>query len=144
MTAMTGGCMCEAVRYEISAPLLGALYCHCKRCQRRSGTAFSTTALTQPGSLRLTAGEQLLQDYQPSDGWVKTFCTSCGSHVYTSHPDNPELIAVRMGGLDDDPGIRAGAHQFVAYAAAWAPAIDDGLPRFDERIPPEAFPRTDT
>jgi hypothetical protein len=36
--------------------------------------------------------------------------------------------------LDGDPGIRPSAHQFVGYAAAWAPVPEDGLPRFDERI----------
>jgi hypothetical protein len=45
---LKGGCMCEAIRFEISEPLPGALYCHCKRCQRRTGTAFSLTALTVP------------------------------------------------------------------------------------------------
>ena len=36
---LTGGCNCGAVRFEVTAPLVGASYCHCKRCQRRSGTA---------------------------------------------------------------------------------------------------------
>src|SRR6266545_4922660 len=44
-----GGCMCERVRFEIAEPLLGALYCHCKRCQRRTGSAFSVTATTCSG-----------------------------------------------------------------------------------------------
>src|SRR3954447_10155808 len=101
MNARSGGCMCGGVRFEVDQPLLGALYCHCKRCQRRTGTAFATTALTTPGSFRITDGQDRLLDYPPPEGWVKTFCTSCGSHVYTSHPDNAELIAVRMGALDD-------------------------------------------
>jgi hypothetical protein len=138
---LTGGCMCEAVRFEVSEPLLGALYCHCKRCQRRTGTAFSATALTAPGSFEVTAGEDLVRSWRPPDGWIKAFCGECGSHVFTTHPENPELVSVRMGALDGDPGIRPSAHQFVDYAAPWDPIPDDGLPRFPERLPIDVRPR---
>jgi len=128
--------MCEAVTFEITEPLLGALYCHCKRCQRRTGSAFSVTALTAPGSMRLTAGEEVIRSWDPSDGgWVKSFCAVCGSQVSTTSAERPELVAVRMGALDEDPGIRPGAHQFTDYAAPWEPLPDDGLPRFPERLP---------
>jgi hypothetical protein len=132
---ITGGCMCGGVRFELSEPLLGALYCHCKRCQRRTGTAFSVSALTVPGSLTITQGEELIRSWAPPDGWVKSFCGECGSQVYTTNPDNPELVSVRMGAIDGDPQIRPSAHQFTAYAAAWEPIPDDGLPRFPERLP---------
>jgi hypothetical protein len=138
---LTGGCMCGAVRYQIAKPLLGALFCHCTRCQRRSGTAFSATARMEPGSFRVTAGEEHLRSWRPpDDGWVKSFCALCGSHTHTSHPGRPEIQSVRMGGLDADPGIRPSAHQFTAYAAPWHPIPDDGLPRFPERLPAGARP----
>lgn len=50
------------------------------------------------------------------------------------HSDNPELIAVRMGAIDDDRDICANVHQFVDYAAPWHPILEDGLPRFPERM----------
>jgi hypothetical protein len=130
-----GGCMCEAVRFDLSEPPLGALYCHCKRCQRRTGTGVSVTALTAPGSFRIAAGEELVSTYDPGDGgYLKSFCSHCGSALYTSDPEDPSRLAVRMGSFDGDPGVRPLAHQFVRYAAAWAPVPDDGLPRFEERI----------
>ena len=133
---LTGGCMCSAVRFRVTEPLLGALYCHCKRCQRRTGSAFSVSALTVPGSFEVTEGEDRVRSFRPpDDGWVKSFCAECGSQVFTTHRDNTELISVRMGALDDDPGIRPSAHQFVDYAAPWEPLPDDGLPRFPERLP---------
>ena len=133
---LTGHCMCGAVSFEISEPLVGGVYCHCKRCQRRTGTAFSTSGLTTPGSFSITAGEDAIKRYEPGDGgWNKSFCSDCGSHVFTTNPENSELIGVRLGALDDDPGIRPVAHQYVAYAAAWDSIPDDGLPRFDERMP---------
>jgi hypothetical protein len=127
--------MCGAVRFAVSRPLLGALYCHCKRCQRRTGTAFSVTALCEPGSFSITAGRDSASEWDPGDGgWIKAFCSTCGSQVYTSSPENRELVAIRVGALDDDPGIRPSAHQFTAYAAPWEPIPDDGLPRFPERL----------
>ena len=136
---LSGGCSCGAVRFEVSEQLLGALYCHCKRCQRRTGTAFSVSALTVPGSFRLLEGEELVASWDPGDGWIKSWCGRCGGHLYTTNPDNPQMLSVRMGALDDDPGIRPSAHQFVAYAAPWEPIPEDGLPRFDERIPASAY-----
>ena len=138
---LRGRCMCGAIGYEIDESLLGALYCHCRRCQRRSGGPFSTTALTAPGSLRLVAGEERLKSYDPGDGgYVKSFCGECGSHLYTSNPADPSFVAVRMGTIEGDPGVSFGAHQFCNYAAPWEPTIDDGLPRFGERIGSEMMP----
>jgi hypothetical protein len=127
--------MCGAVRFEVSAPLLGAAYCHCKRCQQRTGTAFSISGLTEPGSFALTSGDSDVRTYRPDDdGWLKSFCSICGSQLFTTHPENPQLIAVRVGALDQDPGVRPTVHQFVAYAPPWEPIPDDGLPRFPERL----------
>lgn len=127
--------MCGAVRWQISAPLFGAAFCWCKRCQRRTGTAFSTTGLTQPGTFTITEGADVVATYEPRDGgWNKSFCSRCGSQTHTSNPDNPEVIAVRLGSFDEDPGIKPGLHQFVNYAPSWYPVPDDGLPRFPERL----------
>jgi hypothetical protein len=136
---LSGGCMCGGVRFEVSEPLLGALYCHCKRCQRRTGTGVSVTALTNPGSYRTISGEELIRSWDPGDGgYVKAFCSACGSQLFTYHAENAQLLAIRMGALDEDPGIRPTAHQFTSYAAPWAPVPEDGLPTFPERIHPGA------
>jgi len=138
---LSGGCLCGGVRFEVSEPLLGALYCHCTRCQRRTGTGFSISALTAAGSFRLLTGEDLVRSWDPGDGgWVKAFCSRCGSQLFAANPENPELVAVRMGTIDGDPGVRPNAHQFTDYAPAWSPIPDDGLPRFPERITPGAAP----
>jgi hypothetical protein len=132
---LTGGCACGRVRWGLSEPPLGAAYCHCTRCQRRTGTGVSASALTAPGSFAVTAGEDALRVWAPEDGWRKFFCADCGSAVHTQHPEREEMISVRMGGFDGDPGVRPALHQFTAYAPAWAPVPDDGLPRFEERAP---------
>jgi len=132
---LTGHCGCGAVRFEIAKPLAGAAYCHCTRCQRRSGTAVQGSAKIEPGSLDLTAGQEHLRDWTPPGGLSKAFCGECGSALFGRDPETGEISIVRLGAIDGDPGIRPQAHQFVAYAAPWEPIPDDGLPRFDERIP---------
>ena len=132
---LTGHCGCEAVQFEIDQPLAGAAYCHCTRCQRRSGTAMQASAKIEPGSLRFRSGEEHLRDWTPPGGLSKAFCGECGSALFGRDPETKEIIIVRLGAIDGDPGIRPQAHQFVAYAAPWQPIPDDGLPRFDERIP---------
>jgi hypothetical protein len=131
---LTGACGCGAVRFEIDAPLTGALYCHCTRCQRRTGTAASATGRIVPGSMRIVAGEEHLRDWLPEGGMGKAFCVLCGSGVLGRTPDGT-ITGVRLGALDRDPGVRPSFHQFVAYAAPWEPIPDDGLPRHPERAP---------
>ncbi len=132
---LIGGCGCGAVHFEISEPLVAAAYCHCTRCQRRSGTAVQASAKIAPGSFSLTAGEEHLRAWSPPGGLDKVFCGECGSALLGRDPDSGEVTIVRLGVIDGDPGVRPAAHQFVAYAAPWEPIPDDGLPRFDERIP---------
>jgi hypothetical protein len=130
---LTGGCLCGSVRFRVDAPLVVATYCHCTRCQRRTGTAASAQARIQPGSLTVTQGEELIRTYAPPDGFPKLFCGACGSALWSRSPDDPDIVSVRLGAFDSDPGIRPSLRQFVAYAAAWEDIPDDGLPRYDER-----------
>jgi hypothetical protein len=57
MLPLKGGCGCGAVRFEIDAPLVAAAYCHCTRCQRRSGTAAQASALLREETLRVLQGD---------------------------------------------------------------------------------------
>jgi hypothetical protein len=130
---LTGGCLCGGVRFEVTAPLLGAGYCHCKRCQRRTGTAAAYSAAAEPGSLHVTAGDELVKTYwPPQGGWGKAFCAECGSALWSVAPDDPQRRGVRMGAFDHDPGVRAQFHQWLESAAPWEPVPDDGLPRFQQ------------
>jgi hypothetical protein len=126
---LTGGCNCGAVRYEVTAPLVKASYCHCKRCQRRSGAAASPSAHPSSGAFRIVAGEDKLRVWKPQDGGEKWFCGECGSSLFGFNPSHADPVAIRMGTFDGDPGVRPSVRQFVAYAASWEPIPDDGLPR---------------
>jgi hypothetical protein len=133
--ALRGGCGCGVVRFEITQPLVSARYCHCTRCQRRTGTAASASASVVPGSFRVIRGEDRLSAWKPEDGHEKWFCGDCGSALYTVNPADRSELGVRLGAIDGDPGVRPAVRQFVAYAAPWEEIPDDGLPRYPERRP---------
>jgi hypothetical protein len=128
---LTGGCLCGGVRFAIDAPLLSASYCHCKRCQRRTGCGASAQAYPPRGAVTIVAGQDLLTEYRPEGGgFTKVFCSVCGGHVFSHNPDDRDEISVRLGAFDGDPGIRPQRRQWTESAAAWEPIPDDGLPRF--------------
>ena len=127
---LTGGCNCGAVRFDVLKPLVVAHYCHCRRCQRRNGTASSPSARAAPGSVRITHGREQLRAWKPEDGREKWFCGACGSALLSSEPGFGDPLGIRMGAFDRDPGIRPSARFFVASAASWERIPDDGLPRF--------------
>jgi hypothetical protein len=131
-TPVTGGCLCGAVRYAVTAPFVRANFCHCSRCRKHTGAAASTQGRVPQDGFRLTAGAEHLRVYRPpGGGMAKVFCDVCGSSLFGgSWPDGPE-VSIRLGTLDDDPGIRPQFHNFVADAPAWLPVPDDGLPRYD-------------
>ncbi|WP_354700439.1 hypothetical protein DSM112329_00714 [Paraconexibacter sp. AEG42_29] len=132
---LTAGCGCGAVRLAIDAPLEAAAYCHCTRCQRRSGTAAQASGRVKPGSATIVEGEDRVGRWDAGDGLLKCFCRDCGSALFAADRDTGAVVVVRLGAIDGDPGVRPQARQFVANAAPWEPIPDDGLPRFDGRLP---------
>lgn len=132
---LTGGCGCGAVRFALSAPPVAAAYCHCGRCRHRSGTGMQGSARVEPGSVTVTDGAEHLRTWLLEDGLGKVFCGTCGSALFATGREDGAIVIVRLGAFDADPGVRPMAHQFVASAASWMPVPEDGLPRFDGRIP---------
>jgi hypothetical protein len=131
--ALTGGCLCGSVRFELTDEPQSAGYCHCTRCQRRTGGGSSAQARIDGRTFRLVRGEDTVKCWRhPDGGFEKCFCRECGAHLFSRNPDDPTQMSVRMGAFDGDPGVRPSWHQFVAYAAPWEPIPDDGLERFDE------------
>jgi hypothetical protein len=134
---ITGRCLCGGVRFTIDGSLGTAGYCHCTRCQRRTGTAASIQARIDGDALRFVSGEQLLSAYDPGDGgFQKLFCSTCGSALFSRNPSDWREMNVRLGALDGDPGVSPSYRQYVAYAATWEPVPDDGVPRYPEARPP--------
>jgi len=129
-TPLQGGCLCGAVRFQISAPFLSAGYCHCTRCQRRTGTGSSANGRVPREGFRLLQGRESLRAFTPPTGVPKLFCSNCGSALFSGDPFCDPEVAVRLGALDRHPGIRPQYRQFLAFAAPWEPVPEDGLTRY--------------
>ena len=134
--AYTGGCACGAIRYEISAEPKLMVDCQCRDCQRKSGTGHgSYLAFADRKSVKLE-GEARHWDLVGDSGNVKTrgFCPTCGSPVYLTSADMPDLFSVHAASLDDPGRYRP---QMVIYRVsghAWD-HVDPALPAYD-RMPP--------
>ena len=127
---LSGSCACGAVSFEVIAPFVTAGYCHCKRCQRRSGTLWSLNAVVPVEGFEIVAGHDAVRTWEPSDGIPKAFCGECGGHLYS---DGGDAFGVRLGAVDGDPGIRPEWHQWLESAPDWEAIPDDGLPRFQRQ-----------
>ncbi len=132
--SLEGSCLCGGVRYVVDGPLGTVVHCHCSMCRKATGAAFRTRAAVPSASFCWSAGESLLARFESSPGEERTFCRVCGSTLVTLFRDRPEEIALALGTLDSDPGIRPSAHVFVGSKAPWY-EIDDALPRFDAGAP---------
>ena len=135
MTRYTGGCACGAVRFATEATPVVELHCHCRDCQRRSGTghgSYITFPRRSEVTLTGTAREWLLAGDSGAEK-VHGFCPTCGTPVWLTFPAAPELIAVHAGGLDDPALFRPAIATYVVRRPAWD-VIDLGLTTFD-RMP---------
>jgi hypothetical protein len=131
----TGSCLCGKVRFALSRPAEAAGYCHCTRCQKRTGGGSSVQARIDGSTFTLTQGEELVRAWSPpGGGFEKAFCGECGSHLFSRNPDDPSQMSVRLGAFDGDPGVRPSWHTFVDYAPPWEPVPDDGLERHAEGL----------
>jgi hypothetical protein len=134
--SLTGGCLCGGVRFELTEPARAAGYCHCTRCQRRTGTGASAQAWIDGRTFRFVRGQELVAAWRhPEGGFEKCFCRHCGSHLFARNRDDPSQMSVRLGAFDGDPGVRPSWRAYVANAAPWEPVPDDALERFEGAKP---------
>ena len=131
MPALRGSCLCGAVSYEVSGPFDEMHHCHCSRCRKAHGAAFSTFARTPASRLHVRQGDAAIQRYRSSPQVERSFCGTCGSNLFFRLDPLPEAIWVAVGTIDGDPGMRPQAHIFADFQAPWH-AILDELPQFPE------------
>ncbi len=132
---LAGGCLCGAVRYELTAEPHDLYHCHCSICRKCQGALYPTYASVARSGFRLLQGADALSTYASSASLRRRFCKTCGAHVYGETDDDPDTVGFSVGTLDGgaDPGGRQGVerHIFWGSRAGWyEPA--DGLPRRDE------------
>ncbi len=130
---LTGRCQCGAIRYEIRAEPMAMYHCHCPRCRRASGASFATNLMVRSEDFRLVAGAEALAAFESSPGKRRHFCARCGSPIYSHSQATSQLVSVRCGTLDGDPGVRPRAHIFVGSKSPWYEIRDD-LPQRAEGL----------
>ena len=132
-----GSCLCGGVRFEVQLPFRRANVCHCSRCRKHSGAQGLVQGRVARDRFRLVAGEELISVYRPEGGKVKAFCAVCGSSLFGGDWPDGDEVSVRLGAMDDDPGIRPEYHTYVRSKAPWDEVPADGLPRYDALKPRE-------
>ena len=130
---ITGGCLCGAVRYEANEPPSKGVVCHCRVCQRTTGSAFEAIVKFPRTAFRFTKGEP--KRYRSSSIMEKCFCPHCGSTltdqylVRKSAKSNPDMVLVHIGTLDKPEAVSIASHNGVESQLPWV-HFDDGLPRY--------------
>jgi len=120
-TPLTGGCLCGAVRYEISSPITELRACHCTHCQKASGAAGSVNAAVPGAAFKLTKGTPRRYAGVADSGRTlyRFFCGDCGSPIYSQRETAPETMMVRAGTLDDSSGLKVTASIWTRSARSW-------------------------
>jgi hypothetical protein len=102
---LTGRCACGAVRYTASAAPIAMLNCHCRDCQRASGTAFSSIVLVPTAALVIEGSPKFHASTADSGNTVRrAFCPECGSPLFSDSAASAAATAIKAASLDD-PGI---------------------------------------
>ena len=114
-----GGCLCGAVRFEIDpSAILLFNFCHCSRCQKRSGSAHTSQLQVVADKFQWIQGMDSMSWYESSPGVRGPFCSTCGCRL-PSYTNQEELVAVPAGLLDGDPGVRPEINIHCNSAAPW-------------------------
>jgi hypothetical protein len=146
---LEGGCSCGAIRYKLTAAPLIVHACHCRDCQRITGSAFVINLWMEkrfveaggaaPKSFRLAAGSGQHHDV--------FFCDACGTYVWSRYHGAPgDFLFVRAGTLDTPEAVRPDVHIFTRSKLPWLNLPKD-VPAFetfykiDKVWPPESRER---
>ena len=119
--AVTGGCLCGAVRYAVRGPLRDVVACHCEQCRRTSGH-FVAASATRPEHLVLEESKGL-RWYRSSERMRRGFCRYCGSSLFFA-PDPGERISIAAGTFDAPLELKLVAHIFVEEAGDYYQIAD--------------------
>ena len=128
---LTGTCHCGAIRFELPGRILRFSRCHCDDCRKLSGADYNSALVAESAGFRITRGEDQLTAYESSPGKHRCFCKQCGAPIVARMQAKPEIVIVRAGLIDGDPGVRPQMHIWVKARAPWC-EIHDDLPQFAE------------
>jgi hypothetical protein len=116
----TGGCLCGAVRYEVTAAPYRVGICHCLDCRKHHGAVFRAFAILPESGFRAT-GET--HAYEDTNGTLRHFCPKCGSPLFQTKPglDETEIF---LGSLDEPDRFKPTYELWMGRRESWLPEID--------------------
>ena len=119
-----GGCACGAVRYRVRNAPFRTSVCHCRSCQRRTGSAFGVGIYFRQEDFALLRGELKSYEYRSDEShrWLRMeFCPNCGTTVSWTAEAFPGGRAVAGGTFDDPDWVRIERHVWTRSAHRWVP-----------------------
>lgn len=125
-----GGCQCGAVRYRIDARRVKTLCCcHCRDCQKQSGSAFGMSLIIPRAALELEQGMLKVWPHRSARGTAKRahFCPDCGGRIFNDGGPESTLVSVKAGTLDDTAALRPAAHIWTRRSQGWAHIPENAL-----------------
>ena len=135
MKKLTGGCLCGAVHYETTADAVMAGNCHCRDCQKASGSAYAPTLFVPQSDLKVVGEVKYYTSKGDSGKEVRRgFCPVCGSQLLGTIEVIPHLVAIRAGTLDQPKEFIPHLDLYTSSANYWD-FMDPKLPKF-EKSPP--------
>ena len=130
----SGRCACGAVEYKLASEPFDTGWCHCRVCQRVSGSAGMAFTTVPIDDFQLTRGAEFVGKFASTSFGERSFCCACGSPLTIHVSHQPSEIDVAVGTLLDPDRVRPEFHLYVGDAPCWA-NLDDGLPRFEALRP---------
>lgn len=134
----TGGCMCGAVRYECTADPLAMGNCHCRDCQRATGTAFAAAVVVPRDAVTITGEVKYFAVTGDSGQLIKRgFCPNCGSRLFGMRA-TANFLSIMAGSLDDPSEFRPAMDVYVASAQPWD-YLNPDLPKIPQSVPSDVL-----
>ena len=129
---LAGGCVCSAVRYRLATAPMFVHCCHCRDCQRQTGSGFAINALIETDRIDVVAGDlQAIAVPTDSRRPHRIFrCPSCQTAVWSEYGGVAALRFVRVGTLDDATAVQPDVHIYTRSKLPWV-ALPEGVPAFD-------------
>lgn len=122
----TGGCLCGAVRYEITAEPVMQAICHCKNCQRQAGSALSVLIGVPRDAITIEGETTTYHDKGESGmGVLRKFCPTCGSPLFTDAESAPDLWFVKAGTFDETDWFEPQIQFWTSSRQRWMPACEN-------------------
>jgi hypothetical protein len=138
---MEGGCTCRAVRYRLAGEPLFVHCCHCRWCQRETGSAFALNALFEADRVMLLHGSPEVVDTPSNSGKGQRIsrCATCRIALWSNYAGAGDAIRfVRVGTLDEPDRLPPDIHIYTASKQPWV-QIPTGMPAFAEYYDRERF-----